>query len=249
MTFDPWAGYFEAINAFCSSLPPDPDFRGSAAVLCADLDRARILARRVHRGVPDHDLARELADVLARARGDAFDLARVVEGVNGYTPSGWERFEWRSRMCALARDLARDVDDALARVRARDLEQPLDLDFVGDLARDLEDALTRVRAVRDGAPFRLDARRRTGASVASGRGAEGAEVAPAWSATRVLHAGLWVLPSTARARYREELDSELAALAAAGQSRRGQLAYALRATARMWALRCALRTPGGVDSE
>jgi hypothetical protein len=246
MTFDPWRGYAEAITALRGP-DPDPDYRGRAFDLAAALDEARILAHRAGGDALDHDLVRALTDALSAARLHAISLVDVVGRISRYNPGGWERFTWCGHMTALARDVAHDVDDALDRVRALDLDHALDLNQVlgFDLDRALYTAADHARSVASGRPFEATA----ACSVGSAHAEAVATPGRSRSATRLLHGVLWMLPPTARDRYREELDSELAELVERGEPRRAQLGYALRTAGRMWSLRRALRKPPSGDGQ
>lgn len=86
-------------------------------------------------------------------------------------------------------------------------------------------------------------RTRTAVRVGGGEGA-GSEAGPSRVAARLVARAVRVLPAADRARYGEELAAELDGLAEAGVSARGQVVFAVRLGARVWALRTESPVPG-----
>lgn len=201
-------------------------------VFILDLFRERDRDRRTRRLHLDRDETRDLARDLAPDLALVLDLAYV------------HNFDLDDNF---VRDYDRDLDVALA------LVSNLASDFASDLdcsrARELSRALGASPSRSDDIAAEISGFRRRVQTelVASNPDATAPSsdvaVSPTWSARRVLHSMLQVLPALDRPRYREELEAELADLAAAGKSRRAQLAYALGLAGQAWALRRALRAP------
>ena len=201
---------------------------------------------------------RGVDDELARVATAAFDLGDTIECALVHD-LGVDRDDVRRR----ARDLSELLARNLAGARDLDLDLASDLGSVldlaglldpdldpgpggdlggswararGDTARDLtRDVVVALAVVAADVRARVNGAR--GAMTPAGPAAPVAAAA----ATRVLRHAVRMLPGGARDRYREELAAELADLAAAGTSRRGQLAFTLRLAGRMWSVRCALR--------
>lgn len=127
-----------------------------------------------------------------------------------------------------ARDLARDLDLAIARDR--------DLARARDLVSCLDEAAVRTAEIVQ----RLEVSDSTNERDV---GAGEAVLAPARVVVGLVARVTRVLPVGERVRYREEFDAELHDVAQAGVSRRAELAYALRVSVRVWSLRRALRAP------
>ena len=144
-------------------------------------------------------------------------------------PNDWKFFVAPSLYRNMSRDESRDPAYDDARVAA-----------ILDGHRRYADYLAR--RAHDGTDFsdavRFRATSRTGARVGDSK------ATPARLATHVLHAALHVLPPATRPPYREELDRQLAELAAAGRPRRAQLAHVLRAARRMWSFGTSPPTDG-----
>lgn len=170
----------------------------------------------------------------------------------------------QARLLALARDLAEALDldperalvlaRALARTRSRDgaqahahvlararLRMPHLAPYLAH-ARDLALALTSgPEPTLDRARTLARALRTASHNVGAAGTATSHKMAPATGATKLIRSAVRVLPAEHRDRYRDEFDSELYELTAAGASRAAQLAYAVRLLDRAWVLRAELR--------
>jgi hypothetical protein len=182
--------------------------------------RARNQARNLARHLA---LARDLAEALDLDPERALVLARVLARTrsrDGAQAHAHVLARARLRMPHLAPYLAHARDLALALTSGPDPT----LDRARTLARALRTASRNVGVAQGGS------------------GTVGSRnVAPATGAVRLIRGAVRVLPAEHRDRYRDEFDSELYELAAAGAARAAQLAYALRLLDRAWILRAELR--------
>ena len=190
---------------------------GKISPFARDIDRAIAIAHVLADYLGD---ARELN--IDRAIAIALDLARAVGTAHD-----------RARDPALKGALFRVLRVALVAGDAIAAARGLDPAWANDpaLNRDFDLALARTLEVA-GALTSIDGRREGGGA---------SRVAP--MAGRLLGAAARLLPARERARYAEELQSELWQIARVGGGRRRQLAYAARQVMAAPRLRAGLRVP------
>ncbi|HEX6074136.1 MAG TPA: hypothetical protein VFZ32_02605 [Micromonosporaceae bacterium] len=220
-----------------SLTPQTPQDRHLIDDLRRDIDLARELAYYL---VSDIDPLHELGPDIARARELARSCARNLDR-EIVRARNFDRHIVSARNLASARNLGRVHARA-----ARDLASIRDLLKAHSLARTRAgqlDVVLRSAVRKADLLYRTWKGRGPQNPAVSSTAPERPPVRPRRVAIRAADIAAKALPVAHRARYRDEYQSELYELAAAGASWWQQMRYAIRLLDRSWELRYELRKP------